>query len=190
VALAVQYGMGHASLAQRRDVPNSQAKRLIAQHREAYPAYWTWRQSVIDTVLCGGSVSTAFGWRRLTRLKDSPNSIGNFLVQSSGAEIMRLVIIALEESGRRVIAPIHDGFLVEMAEDGWTIELPQILEKFRLASLAVAPEIEIRTEVDLILPGRHYCDERGNEMWRLVSPIIGRRIEEPGERRSLPPISA
>lgn len=179
VALAVQYGMGYSSLAQRRDIPNSKAKRLIAQHRDAYPDYWNWRQSVIDTVFGGGSVSTAFGWSRLARRQDSANSIGNFLVQSTGAEIMRLVIIALEEKTHRVIAPIHDGFLIEMALDGWEVELPRILEIFRLASLKVAPEIEIRTEVDLIKPGHHYTDERGNEMWKLVSPIIGRSIEEP-----------
>jgi hypothetical protein len=177
VALAVQYGMGYESLAQRRGIPRSAARHLIAQHQASYPQYWKWRQKVIDTVTCGGSVSTAFGWKRHGRKKDSANSIGNFLVQSTGAEIMRLVIIALEEAGHRVIAPIHDGFVLEMDEDGHQEEFPRILEIFRQASLAVVPEIEVRTDSDLIMPGNHYVDGRGADMWRLVSPIIGRGVE-------------
>lgn len=93
---------------------------------------------------------------------------------------MRLAIIALEEAGYRVIAPIHDGFLLEMDEVGHVNELSLILEIFRLASLAVVPEIEVRTEHDLVMPGKHYVDGRGSDMWRLVSPIIGRGVDEPG----------
>ena len=179
VALAVQYGMGIESLAQRRGVPKSAARRLIMQHQDSYPQYWKWRQMVIDTVMCGGSVSTVYGWKRCRRREDSANSIGNFLVQSTGAEIMRLSIIALEEAGHHVVAPIHDGFLLEMDEDGHEEELQKILEIFRLASLSVVPGIEVRTEFDLIQPGEHYTDGRGREMWQLVAPIIGRDLDQP-----------
>lgn len=179
-AIAIQYGMGPDSLALQLGIPRSEARRLISQHQNSYPQYWKWRQTVIDTVMCDGSVSTVFGWRRSCRRKDSANSIGNFLVQSTGAEIMRLAIIALEEAGYRVIAPIHDGFLLEMDEVGHVNELSLILEIFRLASLAVVPEIEVRTEHDLVMPGKHYVDGRGSDMWRLVSPIIGRGVDEPG----------
>lgn len=173
-ALAVQYGMREESLAKKLGISISAARRLITQHQASYPAYWCWRQAVIDTVICGGSVSTSFGWQRKGRSKDSGTSIANFPVQATGAEILRVAIIALEEAGHRVVAPVHDAVLVELDEDGWEEELAEVRQLMSRAAAAVAPSIEIPTDVELVMPGQNYMDKRGAKFWELVAPIIGR----------------
>lgn len=182
-ALGIQYGMGEKSLAQRSGIPRSKARQLIEHHKSTYPQFWKWRQSVVDTVLCGGSISTRFGWTRHARIEDKSTSIANFPIQAAGAEILRIAVIALEEAGHRVVATIHDAVLVEMDESGWQDELAQIQRLLSNAAKAVAPELEIRTDAEVILPGEHFVDSRGKEFWNLVSPIIGRGINENQSRK-------
>jgi DNA polymerase-1 len=173
-ALSIQYGMGEHGLARRNGISQAEARRLIQQHKTSYPQFWIWRQAVIDTVLCGGSISTRFGWTRKARAKDKSTSIANFPIQAAGAEILRIAVIALEEAGHRVVATIHDAVLVEMDVEGWEVELPQVQDKLSRAARVIAPEIEIRTDFNLIMPGEHFVDSRGVAFWDLVSPIIGR----------------
>lgn len=178
-ALAVQYGMREESLAKKLGMSVSAARRLITQHQESYPTYWTWRQAVIDEVSCGGCVSTLYGWQRKGRFKDSGTSIANFPVQAAGAEILRVAIIALEEAGHRVVAPVHDAVLVELDEDNWEEELTDVRQLMSRAATMVAPGIEIPTDVELVSPGENYMDKRGCEFWELVAPIIGRKPVTP-----------
>lgn len=172
-ALAVQYGMQERSLASSHGMSIPQARRLIAQHQEAYPRYWEWRQSVADTVLCGGVIATRYGWPRRQRTHDKGTSITNFPVQASGAEILRIAVIALEEAGHKVVATIHDAVLVEMDEQGWEGELPEVLKKLDRSAKAVAPGVEIRTDVEVLLPGQHFADPRGTAIWEIVGPVVG-----------------
>ncbi len=175
-ALAVQYGMQAGSLARTHGMPVAEAGRLITRHQDAYPRFWLWRQAVADTVMCDGNISTRFGWTRRRKPGDKATSIANFPVQAAGAEILRIAVIALEEAGHRVVATVHDALLVEMDEPGGEEELAAIRLKLSKAARAVAPEVEIRTDVDITLSGEHFVDERGKELWEIVSPVIGKRI--------------
>lgn len=149
------------------------ADRLIRAHQDAYPDFWRWRQCIADHVGMGGEISTKFGWRRKLRPNDRSNSIGNFLVQGAGAEILRLAIIALEEAGHRVIAPVHDALLVELDADVLDEELAEVGRLMGLAAAAITGGLEVRTDAELVLPGEHYKDKRGREMWSLVGPVLG-----------------
>lgn len=177
VALAVQYGMEYRSLAARNSMSFYEAKQLISQHKEAYPAFWKWRQAVIDTVRCGGTISTPFGWKRSLGERDTNNSIANFLVQASGAEVLRVCVTALEEAGFQVVAPVHDAVMVELNEHNWESELSETRQIMASASQAVVPGVVVRTDVDVTMPGEHFVDGRGTEVWDLVAPVIGRDVE-------------
>ncbi|MES2658865.1 MAG: DNA polymerase [Verrucomicrobiota bacterium] len=172
-SLAIQYGMRETNLSLRNGMSLPAARRLINQHEESYPIYWKWRQMVADNVLCGGSYSTCYGWRRMARFHDTATSITNFPTQATGAEILRIAVISLTEAGHRVIAPVHDAVLIEMDEQGWREELLAIQSRMVKAAAMVAPQIEMRTDVELILPGQHFVDGRGAEMWELIAPIVG-----------------
>ena len=173
-ALSIQYGIGDESLAQNLGIPTPAARRLIAAHQMAYPAYWRWRSAIVDEVMCGGSLATRYGWLRKAKAKDTANSIANFLVQAAGGEILRAAVIALEEAGHHVVAPVHDALMIEMDEDGWQQELAEVRYLMKKAAIVVTGGLRIPTDVELVFPGENYLDGRGAEFWKIAASVLGR----------------
>lgn len=187
-ALAIQYGIGDEALGQNLGIPTTAARRLITAHQLAYPTYWSWRRAIVDEVMCGGTLNTRYGWNRKAKPKDSANSIANFLVQAAGGEILRAAVIALEEAGHRVVAPVHDALLIEMDLDGWEEELAEIRHLMEEAAMAVTGGLRIPTDVELVSPLENYLDKRGAEFWQIAGYVLGRepyRLPEE-ERLKLP----
>ncbi len=60
--LAVQYGMGEASLASRIGQPPSFARELLRLHRETYRTFWRWSDGAVDYAMLHGKLWTTFGW--------------------------------------------------------------------------------------------------------------------------------
>ncbi|MBN8457481.1 MAG: hypothetical protein J0M04_06575 [Verrucomicrobia bacterium] len=181
-ALAIQYGIGDETLAQNLGIPTSAARRLIIAHQIAYPAYWRWRSAIVDEVMCGGALATRFGWTRKAKRGDSANSIANFPVQAAGGEILRVAVIALEEAGYRVVAPVHDALLVELDIDHWEEALMDVRHLMEKAAMIVTGGLKVATDVDLVFPGENYMDGRGVEFWDIVSRVIGRTPHRLTER--------
>ena len=186
--LSLQYGIGDISLAQNLGIPIPAARRLIRDHQDAYPAFWRWRSAIVDEVMCGGTLSTRYGWQRKAKPKDSANSIANFPVQAAGGEVLRVATIALEEAGHRVVAPVHDALLVEMDEVGWQEELAEIRRLMSRAAEVVTGGLSIPTDVELVFPGENYLDGRGTDFWKIAAPVLGRgpyRLPEVGRSQLL-----
>jgi DNA polymerase I-like protein with 3'-5' exonuclease and polymerase domains len=173
-ALSIQYGISDESLAQELGIPTPAARRLIAAHQRAYPTYWSWRSAVVDEVMCGGSLATRYGWLRRAKAKDTANSIANFPVQAAGGEILRASVIALEEAGHRVVAPVHDALLIEMDEGGWQEELAEIRRLMERVSFVVNGGLRIPVDVELVFPGENYLDGRGVAFWKIAASVLGR----------------
>ena len=169
--LGVQFGMGPYTLSERLGIGLGEASELVTAHKENYRRYWEWRDSLIDHVLMGGKIETRYGWRRKAGPKTKGSSLGNFLVQSTGAEVLRLAITALTEAGHEVVAPIHDAVLVEMDEQGCEEELEAIRTLMKRAGRVVSG-ITIGTDVDLVKPLEHFEDERGREMWKAIGDLV------------------
>jgi DNA polymerase-1 len=187
-ALAIQYGIGDEALGQNLGVPTPNARRLITAHQAAYPTYWRWRGAIVDEVMCGGSLSTRYGWTRKAKPKDSANSIANFPVQAAGGEILRTAVIALEEAGLRVVAPVHDALLVELDLDCWKEALAHARYLMEEAAMAVTGGLRIPTDVELVSPLENYIDGRGAEFWNIAGCVTGRmpyRLQE-DKRLKLP----
>src|SRR6185312_15116778 len=108
VMLAVNYGMGEASLAQRLGVGPAEARDLLRRHREAFPRFWRWAEDQVTAAMLHGSLSSVFGWRLRVGRDPNPRSLMNFPMQANGAEVMRVASIAAMEAGIEVCAPIHD----------------------------------------------------------------------------------
>ncbi|MDQ8191573.1 DNA polymerase [Roseibacillus persicicus] len=182
--LSLQYGIGAEALAQNLGVPVPTARRLIAAHQRAYPHFWRWRTAVVDDVMCGGVLTTRYGWQRKSKPKDSANSIANFPVQAAGGEILRAATIALIEAGHRVVAPVHDALLVEMDEEVWQATLAEVRQLMSKAAEVVTGGLRIPTDVELVFPGENYLDGRGAEFWKIAASVIGRDpIRLPDDQR-------
>jgi DNA polymerase I len=170
--LAVQYGMGAKSLAQRIGQPEARAKELLRLHRETYRVFWAWSDAAVDHAMLQGSIWTVFGWTVHTGTNPNPRFLRNFLMQGNGAEMLRLACCMLTDAGIKICAPVHDAVLIE-APLGVLSEIisetQQIMSK---ASAIILGGFQLRSDVDIICYPDRYMDSRGLAMWETVMGIL------------------
>jgi DNA polymerase family A len=172
--LAVQYGMGEVSLAQRIGQPTARARELLALHRQTYPAYWKWSEAAVDRAMLHGKLHTVFGWEVHAGPEANPRSLANFPMQANGAEMLRLACSTLTESGVAVCAPVHDALLVEGPADRVDEVVNRTEAVMREASEMVLDGFPLRTEPKVVRHPDRYMDERGRKMWDTVQDELGR----------------
>lgn len=172
--LAVQYGMGAESLAQRINCSLREAKHLLLRHRETYATFWTWSDAVLHFALTQNYLVTTLGWRiRLgSSLKINDRSLRNFPMQANGAEILRLACIFATEAGITVCAPVHDALLIEASIERLDDDIGRIQDFMQKAGEIVLGGFKLRTDVDVVRWPDRYMDERGVDMWERVSRLM------------------
>ncbi|MDA0995216.1 MAG: DNA polymerase, partial [Proteobacteria bacterium] len=171
--LAVQYGMGDASLSVRINQPVARARQLLTLHRQTYPRFWKWSDSAVDEAVLGGRLWSTFGWQIQTGDEVNDRSLRNFPMQANGAEMLRIASILLTEAGVRVCAPVHDALLIEAPLEDLEDAVATTQSLMREASSAVLGGFELGSDVKLVRYPERYMDERGVTMWNTVMDLIG-----------------
>ncbi|MDB4409323.1 DNA polymerase [Gammaproteobacteria bacterium] len=170
--LAVQYGMGEESLAQRIGQPVIRARELLRLHQETYRDFWAWSGACVDYANLHGKLWTVFGWNLNTGRETKSRTLQNYPMQANGAEMLRLACCLVVEAGITVCAPIHDAILIEAPLN----ELPNTINRTQAlmaeASRVVLSGFELRTDADVIRYPDRYEDGRGQVMWRTVADIL------------------
>ena len=170
--LAVQYGMGEASLASRINQPVAKARQLLELHKRTYRQFWKWSDSAVDEAVLGGRLWAGFGWQIHTRGAINDRSLRNLPMQANGAEMLRIACILLTQAGVRVCAPVHDALLIEAPLDELdaTVEKAQALMKE--ASAIVLDGFELRSDAKLVRYPDRFMDKRGAVMWDKVTALL------------------
>ena len=170
-ALAVQYGMGEKSLAEKLGHPTAYGRLLLQAHKDTYPIFWKWSQAAVDQAMLYGKLWTVFGWPIHVTNESNPRSLANFPMQANGAEMLRLACCLATERGINVCCPIHDALLVEGPSN--TIE--QIVRETQSAmaeaSRVVLNGFELRTDVSIVQWPDRYMDLRGQVVWDEVTAL-------------------
>jgi len=173
--LAVQYGMGAESLAERINQPVVRAKELLRLHRETYRTFWAWSDAAVDYAMLHGKLWTVFGWTIHVGENVNPRFLRNFLMQANGAEMLRLACIQLADKGISVCAPIHDAVLIEAP----LLDLNEIIKQTQQimsdVSATVLGGFRLNSDVDVVRYPDRYSDERGREMWDNVMDLLNER---------------
>ena len=170
--LAVQYGMGEISLAQRISQPVARARQLLTLHRQTYRTFWAWSDATQDEAILNGKLWTTFGWEIRVKGQVNARSLRNFPMQGNGAEMLRIACIFLTEAEIRVCAPVHDALLIELPVDELESGLAKAQGLMRLASSAVLGDFELGSDAKVVYPPDRYMDERGQVMWDTVTGLI------------------
>jgi hypothetical protein len=171
--LAVQYGMGEASLAVRINQPVARARQLLELHRRTYRKFWKWSDSAVDEAVLGGRLWAGFGWQIQTRDELNDRSLRNFPMQANGAEMLRIASILLTEAGIRVCAPVHDALLIEAPLDELDQAIATTKSLMQEASRIVLDGFELGSDVKEVRYPDRYMDKRGAVMWNKVMKLIG-----------------
>jgi len=170
--LAVQYGMGEISLAQRINQPVARARQLLSLHRQTYRTFWAWSDATQDEAILNGKLWTTFGWEIRVKGQVNARSLRNFPMQGNGAEMLRIACIFLAEAGIRVCAPVHDAVLIELPLAGLDEGIVKAQGLVRQASRAVLGDFELGSDAKIICYPDRYMDERGEVMWDTVMGLI------------------
>jgi hypothetical protein len=170
--LAVQYGMGEISLAQRINQPVARARQLLALHRQTYRTFWAWSDATQDEAILNGKLWTTFGWEIRVSCQVNARSLRNFPMQGNGAEMLRIACIFLTEAGIRVCAPVHDAVLIELPLVGLEEGIAKAQGLMRQASSAVLGDFELGSDAKIVCYPDRYMDERGQVMWDTVMRLI------------------
>lgn len=170
--LAVQYGMGEASLAQRIGRPVPEARELLRLHRRTYPRFWAWSDAAVHHALLLGRLSTVFGWPIHLTSTRNIRALQNFPMQANGAEMLRLACSYLTEDGINVCAPVHDAVLVEGPLDELDDVVRRTQAHMAAASAVVLGGLKLRSEAKTLRPPERYMDPRGHRMWSTVQAIL------------------
>ena len=170
--LAVQYGMGEISLAQRINQPVARARQLLTLHRQTYRTFWAWSDATQDEAILNEKLWTTFGWEIRVKGQVNARSLRNFPMQGNGAEMLRIACIFLTEGGIRVCAPVHDAVLIELPLAGLEQGIAKAQGLMRQASGAVLGDFELGSDAKIICYPDRYMDERGEVMWDTVMGLI------------------
>jgi DNA polymerase I-like protein with 3'-5' exonuclease and polymerase domains len=171
--LAVQYGMGEASLAGRINQPVARARQLLELHRRTYKKFWQWSDCAVDEAVLGGRLWAGFGWQIHTSDVINDRSLRNFPMQANGAEMLRIACILLTEAGIRVCAPVHDALLIEAPLEKLDEAIAMTKAIMQEASRIVLNGFELGSDVMQVRYPERYMDKRGSVMWDKVMKLLG-----------------
>jgi hypothetical protein len=166
--LAVQYGMGEESLAERIGQPPIVARRLLELHRNTYRRFWAWSDAVLDEVSLHGRLWTTLGWEIRVSEQINPRSMRNFPMQANGAEMLRLASIYLTDAGVRVCAPVHDALLIEVTVETLEDTVKLSTDLMIRASRDILSGFALSCDTKIIQHPDRFIDERGEHMWNVV----------------------
>jgi DNA polymerase I len=170
--LAINYGMGIASLARGLGRHPIIAGAVIEKHKRQYSRFWEWRADRVRSAMIERQMDSVFGWP--LHLSTSPNvrTLYNFPMQSNGAEMLRLAACRLCDAGLVPSMLIHDGVLLEVRSEE---EIEHAKEIMRAAGREVCGGFEIGVDEDQrLLHGARYQDKRPvpKEMWQTIMEAL------------------
>ena len=177
VVLGIQYGLGFRSLAIRAGISLYEAAEILARLRARFRVFESYAANVVDRAGILLEVSTPFGWVMQCPPDINPRTVRNFPIQSTGSEILHVACILAERRGLRIVAPVHDAIMAEAPVDQAEEVSAALDQVMRDASAVVLRGYALPTDVQMILPGQRYYDERGEAMWTTVTKLVA-KLEE------------
>ena len=177
--LAVQYGMSKQTLAARLKISEFEAAEMLAQHHSQFAQYWSWSDDYIQHAMQTGVVQTAFGWTHHVGIVGATNerSLRNWLIQSTGADILRISCILAARHGIKLLGSVHDAVLIEAPIERIEADVALMQEIMRRVSRIVLNATaegthELRTDAKIWRYPEHFTDPRGDQIFEHVLELL------------------
>jgi DNA polymerase I-like protein with 3'-5' exonuclease and polymerase domains len=171
VALGVQYGMGASMVALSINKTTAVAQDLLRMHQDAYPEYWAWQKDVQRYASLHGVLFTTFNWRMFINARTKAGTIGNFLMQGNGSEMLRFATVDAINRGLCITALIHDAILLEAPLELLEDHTKQLVQCMEAANLLVLNDT-LRVELLPILYPARFDDGKGKDDWNKIMGIM------------------
>jgi DNA polymerase I len=170
VNLGLLYGQTSHGIAQRLGISKSEAEVMVDDHRRLARDYWDWSERIVQGSLDRGWIVTPCGWRSRVPRGSNPRTWLNWPMQSAGADIMRLTVTYLDRQNVRILAPVHDGFVLSCRRD----QLDDLRQAVDFACSAavehVVPGFPLRW--DFTVYENRFEDQDGLPLWQKLQSIL------------------
>lgn len=168
VGLGVLYGAGARTVAHSGDMTLSQAKHILKLHQTTYPKFWEWRKNVILYIRSGADFVSPLRWTYRTSHKDKPTSISNWLMQTTGSDMLRLATCKASDRGLEIVAMVHDAIMIHCPIENMDADRDTLVDCMVEASAELLGGFKLRVDSESVIYPNHYCDNRGKSMWDRV----------------------
>jgi DNA polymerase I-like protein with 3'-5' exonuclease and polymerase domains len=155
--LGLLYQMTAEGLSVRLGLPYYEGKALHERLRKTFKTYFQWSEDIIMTTRVGCSLVTSMGWKLRPRpLADTARTRVNFLVQASGADVLRVACLLAAARGLKLIATVHDSLIIQGDVSTASDELRVLREVMLEAAVIVLGDrgSVMRVDMNLARPGR------------------------------------
>jgi DNA polymerase-1 len=182
--LAMSYGQTPQGCADANNIPLQLAEDFHEGHRRLYSQYWEYTAWRIKEARGEGSIRTPFGYSMHVHRSVTDNTLLNWPMQATCAEIMRLATVRMVDQGLSICITVHDAVLleaslqdidqhVEIAKDCWRWASERVL-KFRLDA-----------DAKIVRYPDRYTDEDGTEAWDQLLEFL-EEIEKKDQQTASP----
>ena len=172
VALGVLFGLTEHGLAAKVGVSIAEARKLMRKHKEIFPDFWRWSDRVLMEGSITGKLRTLLGWPIKTEEGFRANTLKNFPVQGTGADMMRLACCEATEAGLKICCPVHDALVIEAPEELIEDHVAKLRSIMAEASRVLLDTVTLRTDATIIRYPDRYMDPRGQIMWDRVLKLL------------------
>ncbi len=161
VNFGIIYGISAFGLAQRLNIPRTEAKGIIENYFSQYPKIKEYMNNNIELAKKNGYVETILGRKRYLRdINSSNHTVRGFAernainapIQGSAADMIKIAMINIHEDFKkkkfrsRMILQVHDELVFDVHKDEVDEVKPVIEDKMRHAiKLSVPIEVEMGT---------------------------------------------
>jgi DNA polymerase I-like protein with 3'-5' exonuclease and polymerase domains len=171
INLGVLYGQTEYGISDRLGISLDEARHLLEQHRLLFADYWEWSRRVVQAAYDRGEIKTRCGWASRVPRLSKYRTWSNWPIQATGGDIMRLTIIYLDRQGVRILAPVHDGFLLSCRRDQLD-DLKQAVDYAREAAVSqVLGDFPLKWELEV--HESRFRDKDGAPLWTFVTEALG-----------------
>jgi DNA polymerase-1 len=172
VVLAIMYGLGPWTLAMQTGMSFFDACETLARLRARFHGFAAYAESVVDHAGLNLEIGTQFGWTMQCPPGIKRNTVINFPIQSTAAEVLHVGCALAERRHIAIVAPVHDALMaiapLDQAEE-ISIALDRVM---RDAAIVVLRGYELPTDGKIIRPGEHFVEKRGQEMWDAIQRLL------------------
>lgn len=161
VSFGISYGAGPAKVASESGLTFQEAVAVIAEYFDAFSSVREFMDASEKEARTTGAVINPFD-RRVEVDRDTIYAATNYMIQSSGADIVKMAMIRIDrwlsevcpEAG--IILQIHDEIVIEMPKAFATIANLRIVRDLMVEGTEEKFGIPLQVEAEYVMPGRSW----------------------------------
>jgi DNA polymerase-1 len=134
--------------------------------------FWSWLTRTVDTAMLTSSITAPMGWRMQVVGEPNPRSVQNWMMQASGAEMLRAAVVKMVQAGLTLCATAHDAIMIEARIDRLEADVALAREIMERVSLSFTRGLLVRTEKHALLAGERYLEPRSTPTWRFIAALL------------------